>query len=56
MARKKKSEPNITYKCGDCGYIPEPNKEKSNENWTVIDLNCPECGGRIKMDFSSLDS
>lgn len=55
MARKKKSEPIITYKCEDCGDIPEPNKEKSNENWQVIDLKCLKCGGRIKMDFSGLD-
>lgn len=38
--------------CGDCGKEPKPNKEKSNENWTVIDnKSCEDCGGELKFDF-----
>lgn len=49
MARKPKIE--FDFKCENCGYIPEPDKEKSNENWNVIMMICPECNGRVKMNI-----
>lgn len=47
MARKPKIQ--FEFKCVDCGYMPEPDKEKSNENWNVINCTCPKCGGRVTM-------
>jgi Zn finger protein HypA/HybF involved in hydrogenase expression len=47
MARKPKIE--FEFTCKDCGHIPEPDKEKSNENWNVIIMTCPKCGGKINM-------
>jgi Zn finger protein HypA/HybF involved in hydrogenase expression len=49
MAKKSKSL--FEFTCEDCGYIPQPNKEKSNKNWDVIDVICPKCGGKVKMEF-----
>lgn len=54
MGNKKKTS-KFVFKCIKCGYIPEPNKEKSNKNWNVIDCKCPKCGGQIKMDIEWID-
>lgn len=52
MAKKSKE---LKVKCVKCGKEPDKNKEKSNENWTAIDLNpCKFCGGKVEIDFSSL--
>lgn len=37
----------IVMKCENCGYLPEPKKEESNENWDYYDTTCPKCGGNI---------
>lgn len=52
MGRKRK-EIKINFKCESCGYIPESDKEKSNENWNVISLICPKCKGKIKIDYEN---
>lgn len=49
MTRKAKKL--FEFACEDCGYIPQPNKEKSNENWDVVVVVCPKCGGKVKMEF-----
>lgn len=51
MARKPKVD--FEVKCENCGYIPEPNKEKSNEHWAVFSTTCPKCGGRVKMTLNN---
>ena len=48
MARKKQE---IIFACEDCGTIPEKIKDKSTENWNVIPVKCPKCGGKIKIKF-----
>jgi predicted RNA-binding Zn-ribbon protein involved in translation (DUF1610 family) len=50
MVRKKKEL--FNFECEKCGYVPEPDKEKSNENWNVVMLTCPKCGGRIQMTLN----
>lgn len=47
---RKRKHLNYPMKCDKCGKKPEIDKEKSNHNWTVYQLNC-ECGGRIQTDF-----
>jgi Zn finger protein HypA/HybF involved in hydrogenase expression len=49
MAKSKK--PLFILKCKDCDYIPEEDKEKSNENWHVYDTKCPKCGKPLDMEF-----
>lgn len=49
MARKPKVE--IEFKCLECGEKPEPDKEKSNENWKVYSTTCPKCGGKVDMEI-----
>jgi hypothetical protein len=40
----------IIIGCRKCGYVPTPNKEKSNKSWNVIDEKiCPNC--KIKLEF-----
>jgi len=48
LLRKKNK---ITAMCKDCGCKPEPDKEKSNENWKVIPVKCSKCGGKIVLDL-----
>lgn len=38
-------------KCGNCGYVPEPDKTKSNDNWDVYSTTCPKCGCRVKISI-----
>lgn len=52
---KKKEYPKAEFKCSTCGYVPEPDKSKSNENWNVYQTTCPKCGGRIQMNFKYPD-
>jgi len=49
MARKQKIE--YEYKCEACGYLQEPDKEKSTDNWTVYPTICSKCGGRVKVSI-----
>jgi hypothetical protein len=43
-------ENSIKVKCVSCGKEPEPNKSKSNKNWTSFDIKpCKHCGGQVKM-------
>lgn len=51
MGRKK--ELKINFKCESCDYIPEPDKEQSNENWSVISTICPKCNGKIKINYEN---
>ena len=53
MAKKSKG---LRFICVSCGKEVEPDKEKSNENWKVVDANkkCEYCGGGITIDFSQL--
>jgi len=44
-----KEEKHIEIKCSNCGYIPLPDKTKSNENWQVFDAKCPKCDEFIKI-------
>ena len=48
MGRKKV----LVYeeRCNKCGAKPKINEEKSNQNWTVYNLDCA-CGGRIETDY-----
>lgn len=45
MGRRKKTE--INPVCEKCGKTPEINKELSNENWSVFDTACTDCGGKV---------
>jgi len=49
VGKKRKME--IKHVCEKCGKVPEKDESKSNENWTVIPVICPDCGGHIKMTF-----
>jgi predicted RNA-binding Zn-ribbon protein involved in translation (DUF1610 family) len=40
----------VWYGCGNCGYKPEPDKDKSNENWNVYNNQpCPSCGEKMSV-------
>ena len=49
MARKQKIE--YEHKCEICGHLQEPDKKKSNDNWTVYLTICSKCGGKVKMSI-----
>ena len=51
MSKRKKIE--FEHKCESCGHNQEPDKEKSNENWTVYSTTCSKCGGRVIMAIST---
>jgi peptide subunit release factor 1 (eRF1) len=39
----KKNE-QLQFYCPKCNWVNERIKEKSNENWTVVNPNCDKCG------------
>lgn len=44
----KKPKERMTVVCSKCGKEPEKDKEKSNSNWTIIDVKaCRFCGEQI---------
>ena len=49
MAKKLKLE--FEHKCESCGHLQEPDKSKSNNNWTVYSSTCNKCGGKVKMEM-----
>lgn len=57
--RKENAEvvktPDIQFKCEKCGIRVKPNPDKSNDNWTVFDNKCPDCGSKVTMIFGEGD-
>jgi len=49
MSRKRKET--FEFRCEKCNEKPEPIKEQSTEQWNVIPVICPKCGGKITMFF-----
>ena len=41
--------------CNKCGKEAEIDKEKSNKNWTVYQLNC-KCGGYCELKYENIKS
>lgn len=43
-------ETEIKYICKDCGIEPNPDEDKSNENWKYFKNEpCKHCGGKLKV-------
>lgn len=49
MAKKKKTLMYEMY-CEDCKEPAVKDEEKSSDSWTVFQMKCTKCGGRIKID------
>ena len=35
--------------CKKCGKVQDPEKEKSNGNWSIFTMKC-KCGGDVKFE------
>lgn len=49
-----KTKSKMWFGCPKCGYKPEKNKTKSNENWNVFDVGkCPVCKTEMRINFDN---